>query len=77
MKLLISETTREEREQIVKDSVGDLHGACDGCACGVLEMYEDYIEGRAELREVNQRFHTEYGIARWADDEPGRSCPMG
>ena len=31
MGYLISETTREEREQIVKDSLGNIDASCDGC----------------------------------------------
>ena len=28
--ILIKDTTREEREQIVADSIGNISGACDG-----------------------------------------------
>ena len=56
MGILISETTREERERIVAESLGNIDGACDGCAAGLAEMYRDYIEGRKELREINMEF---------------------
>ena len=56
--ILIADTTREEREQIVAESIGNIDGLCDGCAPGVLKMYEDYIEGRMELREVNMAFNS-------------------
>lgn len=59
MKILIAETTREERQQIVEDSVGSIDGLCDGCACGVLRMYDDYINGKKELAEINQIFEKE------------------
>lgn len=54
--LLIKDTTREEREQIVADSIGSIEAACDGCAPGVIEMYQAYIDGVKELREVNREY---------------------
>lgn len=60
MGYLISETTREEREQIVKDSLSNIDASCDGCMAGLAEMYQDYIEGRKELREINMEFRAGY-----------------
>ena len=70
MGYLISETTKEEREQIVKDSLGNVEVNCDGCMAGLAEMYQDYIEGRKELREINMEFNARYIKG---DDMPGRS----
>ena len=50
---LIKDTTRQEREQIVADSLGNIDAYCDGCMCGITEMYQDYIDGKKELREIN------------------------
>lgn len=58
--ILIKDTTREERERIVAESVGNTEGACDGCAPGIVAMYDEYIEGRMELREVNRAFSARY-----------------
>ena len=58
--LLIADTTREEREAIVAESIGNIDGACDGCSPGLIEMYQDYIEGRRELRDVNMAFNARY-----------------
>ena len=58
--LLIADTTREEREEIVAQSIGNIDGACDGCSPGLIEMYQDYIEGRKELREINMAFNARY-----------------
>lgn len=58
--ILIAETTMEEREQIVADSIGCIDGLCDGCSPGLIRMYQDYIEGRRELREINREFHARY-----------------
>ena len=58
--ILIAETTREEREQIVAASIGSIDGLCDGCSPGLIRMYQDYIDGRKELREINMEFNARY-----------------
>ena len=72
--ILIADTTREEREQIVAESIGNIDGLCDGCSPGLVEMYQDYIDGRKELREINMEFNARYtcGAA-----EPDRSSCSG
>ncbi|MCR4695138.1 MAG: purine biosynthesis protein PurH [Pseudobutyrivibrio sp.] len=60
MSYLISETTKEEREQIVKDSLGNIEANCDGCMAGLADMYQDYIDGKKELREINMEFNARY-----------------
>lgn len=60
MSILIKDTTREERERIVAESVGNISGLCDGCSPGIIEMYQEYIDGRKELREINAEFHARY-----------------
>ena len=69
MGYLISETTREEREQIVAESLGYIDASCDGCMSGLVDMYQDYIDGRKELREINMEFNARYVKG---DDMPGR-----
>ncbi len=54
--ILIKDTTREEREQIVAESIGNINGSCDGCAAGLAEMYQDYIDGKREIRDINMEF---------------------
>ena len=54
--ILIKDTTKEEREQIVAESIGNINGLCDGCAAGLAEMYRDYIDGRKEIRDINMAF---------------------
>lgn len=58
--VLIADTTREEREQIVAESIGNIEGLCDGCSPGLIKMYQDYIDGRKELREINMEFNARY-----------------
>ena len=60
MSYLIKDTTKEEREQIVKESLGNIEANCDGCMAGLAEMYDDYIEGKKELREINMEFNARY-----------------
>ena len=60
----IADTTREERERIVSESIGNIAGLCDGCSPGIAEMYQDYIDGKRELREINAAFNARYVSGR-------------
>ena len=72
---LIKDTTKEERKQIVEESLGNLSGNCDGCMAGLAEMYQDYIDGKKEIRDINREFSARYVRG---DMEKGysRGCPM-
>ena len=73
--LLIANTTREERQRIVNESLGIIDGSCDGCAPGIISMYDDYIDGKKELAEVNSEFRADYVMAdSRMDEDPGMSC---
>lgn len=69
---LIKDTTREEREKIVAEAIGNIDAACDGCAPGVAEMYQDYIDGKLEIREVNMAYSARYVSGRQGPDR--QSC---
>ena len=73
--ILIADTTREEREKIVADSIGNISGLCDGCSPGIIEMYQDYIDGRKELREINAEFRARYMSGAGGPERGG--CVMG
>ncbi len=73
--LRIADTTREERERIVAESIGNISGLCDGCSPGIIEMYQDYIEGKRELREINAEFRARYMAGARGSERPG--CGMG
>ena len=60
MSYLIKDTTKEEREKIVADSLGNISASCDGCAAGLAEMYQDYIDGKRELKDINMSFQARY-----------------
>ena len=72
--LLIKDTTKEEREQIVAASIGNISGLCDGCSPGIIEMYQDYIDGKRELREINAEFQARYVSGTNRPDRAG--CGM-
>jgi len=61
MKYLIKDTTKKEREELVRKSL-DCGGGCENCSSCWLgggspfDMYQDYIDGRAELSEINARY---------------------
>ena len=71
--ILIADTTREEREQIIAESIGNIYGLCDGCSPGLIRMYQDYIEGRKELREVNMEFNAQYTVGMAGSERNGCS----
>ena len=66
--LLIKDTTREERIQIVQQGLSQCGGACDFCnGCDNLgggsvdSFYEPYINGKKELRELNEEYRSGMG----------------
>ena len=67
---LIKDTTREQREAIVAESIGNISGACDGCMAGLAEMYQDYIDGKREIKDINMSFKATYESG---DDGPSKS----
>lgn len=73
--ILIADTTREERERIVAESIGNIDSLCDGCSPGLAEMYQPYIEGRKELREINMEFNARYTRGAAGPDRNG--CGYG
>ena len=73
---LIKDTTREERPKIVEESFGNISANCDGCMAGLAEMYEDYIEGKKEIHEINMEFNARY-VRGDMDRDEGRSCIRG
>ena len=72
---LIKETTCEERKQIVEEALGNLSASCDGCMAGLADMYQDYIAGKKEIRDINMEFNARYERGDM-DREERRSCPM-
>ena len=71
--LLIKDTTKEERERIVAESIGNVDGACDGCAAGLIEMYRPYVDGIKELKDINMEFRASY-VSGDIDREEKTGC---
>jgi hypothetical protein len=64
---LVKNTTREQREQIIKDSLNCGGGGCENCSsCGVygagdpFDMYQAYIEGQKEIADINREFNARF-----------------
>ncbi len=60
--ILIKDTTREERIQIIRQSLNFCgKGSCEfcgGCSMGVGsidKLYQPYIDGKMEISEINAR----------------------
>ena len=66
MKILIKDTTRQEREEIIRRSLDCGGGGCENCSSCALgggdpyEMYKDYIEGKKEIAEINAEYRARY-----------------
>lgn len=67
---LIKDTTKEERERLVAESLGNISASCDGCSAGIVEMYQDYIDGKKELKDINMEFRARYVSGKEKPDRP-------
>lgn len=65
MSILIKDTTRKQREQIVRRSM-DCGGGCENCSSCWLgggspfDMYQEYIDGRKEIAEINAEYRARF-----------------
>ena len=76
MSILIKDTTREQRIEIVRRSLEDSEEGCDNFYSNdVEEMYKDYIEGRKEIRDINAEYRANYVVSEREMVRPG--CGMG
>jgi hypothetical protein len=62
--ILIKDTTREERMEIIQQSLSICGGACDFCnGCDNIgggktdELYQPYIDGEKEIAEINREYN--------------------
>ena len=60
--ILIKDTTREEREQIIKDSLGDDWDVGCGYESTGID-YQLYIDGKKELRDLNAEAKCGFEVA--------------
>ena len=59
-KYLISETTREERKDIVKKALGISLLGANMPSDEVLELAKQYIDGKIEIEEIQKRVLEKY-----------------
>jgi len=60
--ILIKDTTREQREQIVREALGnDYDVGCGYESTGI--NYDLYIEGKKELRDLNMEANCGFEVA--------------
>ena len=72
--ILIKDTTRDERDQIVRESLGFSEVSCeepDG-----YDFYLPYIEGEMELKDLNMAYQAGYVMADLDHDRRSSSCTM-
>jgi len=67
VQLLVKNTTKAQREKIVRESLACGGGGCENCsACGVygagdpIDMYQPYIDGEKEIDDINREFRARY-----------------
>lgn len=64
--ILIKDTTRAEREEIVLRALNCGGGGCENCSSCALgggnpyEMYQPYIDGIKEIAEINAEYNARY-----------------
>ena len=67
--ILIKNTTREERERIIRESM-DCGGGCENCSSCWLgggspwDIYQDYIDGKREIKDINMEYNKKYRQGR-------------
>lgn len=63
MSILIADTTREERQKIVKDAIALSSLDSRPPTENAMMLYEKYIEGKIELKNVTDILIATYGTA--------------
>jgi hypothetical protein len=63
--ILIKDTTREQREAIIRQSLASCGGSCEFCnGCDNLgggrveDIYRPYIEGEKEIAQINMEYRS-------------------
>lgn len=58
---LIKDTTKSQRIELIKSWYPEDENL-DGCDIDLFDMYKDYIDGKREIREINESFQPEYYV---------------
>lgn len=56
---LIKDTTKSQRIELIKSWMPQDDGL-DDCDIDLFDMYKDYIDGKREIREINESFNATY-----------------
>lgn len=56
---LIKDTTKEERIALIKQWL-PIDDGLEDCEIDLWDMYDDYINGKKEISEINASFHANY-----------------
>lgn len=56
---LIKDTTKSQRIELIKSWMPQEDGL-DDCEIDLFDMYKDYIDGKREIREINESFNATY-----------------
>ena len=56
---LIKDTTKQQRIELIKSWMPQDDGL-DDCEIDLFDMYKDYIDGKREIREINESFNATY-----------------
>lgn len=56
---LIKDTTKQQRIELIKSWLPQEDGL-DDCEIDLFDMYKDYIDGKREIREINESFNPTY-----------------
>lgn len=56
---LIKDTTKQQRIELIKSWLPQDDGL-DDCEIDLFDMYKDYIDGKREIREINESFNATY-----------------
>lgn len=59
-KYLVSETTKEERKEIVKNALGISLLGTDMPSDDVLQLAKQYIDGKIEIEEIQKKVLEKY-----------------
>jgi len=73
---LIKDTTREEREELIRQSLSFSDIGCEETSDG-YDFYLPYIEGEVELKDLNMNYRAHYVKSDADYEDRGHSCMKG
>ena len=65
-RMLIKDTTKAEREEIIRQSLNFCGGGCENCSSCWLgggtvdDIYQPYIDGEKEISEINEQYRANF-----------------